>query len=256
MPRFPLDIAVPSFDATGGMRQFGAYRNPKRLHAGCDLYAPRGTPVRAIADGVFQQRKYFDLGTDEVLIHHPGIGLVRYLEMMQAKHYAAERTWLERENGGRAPTRAPEFAEGKVTEGDLIGHVGELVGLGGFKPRMLHFELYDESAVGENLRGYAGKGAYSRHPALLDPTEMLEALREGRIAAGLKPSGKVTNRGSRPKGRAAVDSRTGPITFPDKRKPRRDEQVFARLTPNEPCTSQPSTSWDDVATLYRSTWRT
>ena len=126
MPRFPLDIKVLSFDATGDMRQFGAYRKPTRLHAGCDLYAPRGTPVRAIADGTFQQREYFDLGTDEVLIHHPGIGLVRYLELMQAKHYPAEKRWLERENGGEAPAAAPDLTKG-VAEGDVIGHVGELV---------------------------------------------------------------------------------------------------------------------------------
>lgn len=52
---FPLPFVPRQSYKTGG-RRFGANRdNGRRKHAGCDLIAPVGTPILAIADGVVME---------------------------------------------------------------------------------------------------------------------------------------------------------------------------------------------------------
>jgi murein DD-endopeptidase MepM/ murein hydrolase activator NlpD len=77
---FPLSF-IPSQSYKEGMRRFGARRDGgKRKHAGCDLYAPVGTPVRAVAKGIVIQFNYFYLGTYYLTIDHDDF-IVRYGEI-------------------------------------------------------------------------------------------------------------------------------------------------------------------------------
>lgn len=131
-------------------RNFGARRSQgKRKHAGCDLYAPVGTPVFAVADGVVTSVAPFYLGTWEVTVDH-GDFTVRYGEVQK------------------------QVAEGigvgkKIKAGQQIGQIGRLEGL---KISMVHFEMYANKATGPlTVRGNA---PYQRRKDLIDPTATLD----------------------------------------------------------------------------------
>ena len=73
---FPLNFK-PVKSYKSGMRAFGSNRsNGKRKHAGVDLYAAKGTPIRSIKDGKVIQHYKFYLGTYALEIDH-GDMLVR-----------------------------------------------------------------------------------------------------------------------------------------------------------------------------------
>jgi hypothetical protein len=174
------------------MRTFGSRRSEgARTHAACDLYAPVGTPIFAIADGgpldTMVLRDFY-LGTWRLEVHHPGIGVVRYGEIMPPDQWRRNQAELAREFAkSKVPTKGriepPTFDE-PIKEGDLIAAVGRL---DGYKMSMLHFELYGEEASGQPLSQPARKG-YERHPALLDPTRFLLGLQAGRLTPGTPPA--------------------------------------------------------------------
>lgn len=146
---FPFSF-VPHVSWKDGARYFGAKRDGgKRLHAGCDLLAPVGTHVYAVADGVVTQFKDFYLGTWFIAVDHDDF-IVRYGEVQ--------------------PILPKGVFEGKeVKEGELIGYVGHLKGL---KSSMLHFEMYSGESSGPLTN--KAKLPYMRRGDLIDPTSYLD----------------------------------------------------------------------------------
>src|SRR5918911_458918 len=122
--QFPLSF-VPSESWHVAPLRFGASRAGGRKHAGCDLYAPIGTPVYAVADGTVKGFAAFYLGTYALTIDH-GQFWVRYGEI--------------------STNIASKLAVGaQVREGDRIGDVGDLIGL---SLSMVHFEMYSGTGSG------------------------------------------------------------------------------------------------------------
>jgi murein DD-endopeptidase MepM/ murein hydrolase activator NlpD len=136
-------------------RSFGSIReHGKRLHAGCDLYAPLDSPILAVSDGVVIQGPYdFYSGTDALEVQHDGF-IIRYGEINK-KHVNGIHPKL------------------KVKAGQLIGYVGNLK----IKVHpMLHFEMYSGKGHGPlTVRGKAG-GKYQRRNDLMDPTSFLDSI--------------------------------------------------------------------------------
>jgi murein DD-endopeptidase MepM/ murein hydrolase activator NlpD len=146
LPRPPLDSY-----RTGG-RSFGSRRSGgRRLHAACDLLAPVGTPVRAIAAGTMITASYdFYSGTNAIEVLHPGIGVVRYGELSKKKI-------------------APLKAGDTVAAGDVVGYVGLL----DYGASMLHFELYSGKAKGPLTNG---SSPYNRRSDLVNPSSLIDKL--------------------------------------------------------------------------------
>lgn len=154
---FPLDF-IPDLSYKTGGRRFGFPRpspeRPWRLHAGCDLIAPMGVNVYAVADG------YVTLGPYRMDSHaavfalevHHGLFKVRYGEVSQD---TLVRT-------------------GSVVEaGQHIAYVGEW--------NMLHFELYLNSESGPLYQ--PNRRPYSRRGDVVDPSRYLDMW----AAIGLPP---------------------------------------------------------------------
>ena len=147
---FPLKV-IPKNSWKEGGRQFGANRDGgKRLHAGCDLLAPVGTPIYPVAEGRITLFKEFYLGTWYMVVDHDDF-IVRYGEIQS-----------------RLP---PGISVGmKVMPNMIIGHIGHLKGL---KTSMLHFEMYTGDATGPLT--CKANGRYQRRSDLMDPTAYLDA---------------------------------------------------------------------------------
>lgn len=142
----------PQASYKGGARFFGAHRSRGRLHAACDLLAPFGTKIRAIADGVVIQAPYFFYeGTNALEVRHPGIGVVRYGEISIVKKVNLK-------------------AGDHVKAGDHIAYVGMLDS----GSSMLHFELYSGKATG----GLTDRSnpPYQRRRDLLNPSSLVDKL--------------------------------------------------------------------------------
>ncbi|OCY75046.1 M23 family metallopeptidase, partial [Acinetobacter pittii] len=112
---FPLKARTNSYK--NGFARFGSNRSGgKRKHAGCDLYAPAGTEIRAMADGVVRNVYYFYDNTDAIEIVHPK-HIIRYGEVRK----------------GKALVKAGD----KVVKGQVIAYVGSLT-TKGIPSMMLH----------------------------------------------------------------------------------------------------------------------
>ncbi|KQR41233.1 M23 family metallopeptidase [Deinococcus sp. Leaf326] len=104
---------------------WGAARSQGRRHEGTDIFAPRGTPVRATTRGVVVNRGENTLGGRTMMILGPG----------GQRHYYAH---LE---------RYPEFQEGDWVEaGDTVGYVGDSGNARGTPPH-LHYGIYTASGA-------------------------------------------------------------------------------------------------------------
>ena len=148
---FPFKF-MPKASYKGGHRYFGAPRDHgRRKHAGCDLLAPVGTPVFAVAPGIIITHKDFYLGTWYLAVDHDEF-VVRYGEIDK-----------KLPSGIRVGSR--------VQAGTLIAQVGCMKGT---KSSMLHFEMYSGAESGNlTVKGKAG-GAFQRRADLMDPTPYLD----------------------------------------------------------------------------------
>lgn len=100
---------------------FGAARGHDREHAGVDIFARRGTPVRSATPGVIATVRDSGLGGRQVWV----IGPAR-----ERYYYAHLEGWAE------------NLAQGQVVQaGDLLGYVGDSGNAKGTPPH-LHFGLY------------------------------------------------------------------------------------------------------------------
>jgi len=146
---FPLPF-VPILSYKSGGRKFGADRSNGRKHAGCDLIAPVGTPIFAVADGTVldASKKEFYHHTHALEIQHPGF-VARYCEIESV---------------------APGIVKGKgVQAGQVVAYVGRM-----FTMSMLHFEIYAGILSG-SLTVLANK-PYKRRADILNPTAFLDRL--------------------------------------------------------------------------------
>jgi murein DD-endopeptidase MepM/ murein hydrolase activator NlpD len=143
-----------------------AFASPRaggaRLHAGCDLYFPKGSPIHAVADGVVTRGPYpFYCETFALEIDH-GPFLARY---------------------GEIQSKTEVIAGATVRAGQKIASVGHLIGTQ-VPSDMLHFELYDKSLSGPltvaSDSGSALKNGvpFTRRKDLIDPTLKLNQWRE------------------------------------------------------------------------------
>jgi len=150
---FPLPF-VPRLDyhpSRGHHRYFGAQRPDGRLHAGCDLIAPKGTPIFAMDDGFVEEYlPSFFRGTAAVSVRH-GAYVVRYCEV-------------------DPPSLASLRPGMQVKAGQQIAVVGRMT-----HDSMLHFELYSGRSRGP-LTVRRNK-PFQRRSDLLDPTAFLDKLK-------------------------------------------------------------------------------
>lgn len=146
---FPLKARTNSYK--NGFARFGSNRSGgKRKHAGCDLYAPAGTEIRAMAEGVVRNVYYFYDNTDAIEIVHPK-HIIRYGEVRK----------------GKALVKAGD----KVVKGQVIAYVGSLT-TKGIPSMMLHLEMYSNP---NNKGTLNGTSVYKRRSDLIDPTPFLDS---------------------------------------------------------------------------------
>lgn len=133
-------------------RSFGSGRSGGRKHAGCDLYAPVGTPVRAMLGGKVLTALYsFYGGTYALEVDH-GTFVARYGEVQSE---VADKLEV-----GAA-----------IAAGQIIGQVGQL---NNYHRSMLHLELYTGSSTGALTDRQSMP--YKRRDDLFDPTSWLDAV--------------------------------------------------------------------------------
>lgn len=146
---YPLKTSKKTTSYKSRAGRFGSNRSKgKRKHGGCDLYAPTGTEVRAMADGVVRYVGFFYENTDHIEIVHKK-HIIRYGEVLLGKSLVK--------------------AGDPVSRGQVIGYVGKL----SIKvpSMMLHLEMYSNP----NDKGtLSGNSIYKRRSDLVDPTPFLE----------------------------------------------------------------------------------
>lgn len=121
-PPSALAMPVQGVDATRVADTFGAPRGRDRTHAGVDIFAARGTPVRSATRGVVVAVREGGLGGRQVWVLGPA---------RQRHYYAHLDDW------------APGLQVGDVVlPGDALGVVGDTGNARGLPPH-LHYGLYD-----------------------------------------------------------------------------------------------------------------
>ncbi len=109
---------------------FGAPRGRDRTHAGIDIFAKRGTPVRSVTAGVVADVRESGLGGRQVWV----IGPAR-----ERYYYAHLDSWAE------------GLARGQIVQaGDLLGYVGDSGNAQGTPPH-LHWGIYGADGARDPL---------------------------------------------------------------------------------------------------------
>ena len=123
----PERVAVPVDGVSIGQLRdsWGGARPGGRTHQGIDIFAPRGTPVRASTDGVVSRVGEDGLGGHVVWVLGPG----------RQMHYYAH---LDR--------FADVHAGDIVRAGRLLGYVGTTGNARGTPPH-LHYGIYERGAI-------------------------------------------------------------------------------------------------------------
>lgn len=212
---FPLRQRPVSSYSNGG-RKFGASRsNGTRKHAGCDLIAPKGTEVLAMASGkVIRGPYHFYSGAYALEIKHSNGEVVRYGEILKI-------------------VPAGIRIGARIAQGQVIARVGQLQS----GSSMLHLEIYSGTESGKLTQ--AGN-KYKRRNDLIDPTPYLDAaplFTNGKKTTPPKPSNRIV--------RAArvIDQFTGKLKVHSK--PSTEASVVFTLVSGDQCTLLPNT-WSEI----------
>jgi hypothetical protein len=188
---FPLPKEFQDKGYHAGARSFG-YTRGERAHAGCDLYAPVGTEIFAVADGVIKDYHFFYWKTFALEIDHGEFSIV-YGEVQPPDDpkkcgilVSSEVMRLLQEIGQNEKLGLPNDLKKNSTikRGDHIAYVGHLYRDNGkipFENTMLHFEKYSNKASGPftqktNTTDYLNVPikAYKRRKDLENPTDFLD----------------------------------------------------------------------------------
>jgi murein DD-endopeptidase MepM/ murein hydrolase activator NlpD len=121
---------------------WGAPRSGGRQHEGIDIMSPRGTPIRAVADGVVTEMGYSTMSGYFIRVDHEG----GWTTVMM--HLNNDLLGQDEGKGGTWSAFFPTLMVGDaVTAGQILGYVGDSGNAEGTRPHA-HFELrYDGKKV-------------------------------------------------------------------------------------------------------------
>jgi murein DD-endopeptidase MepM/ murein hydrolase activator NlpD len=129
-PATMLPSPVQGVPARAIAPTFGAPRGSSRTHAGVDIFARRGTPVRSTTPGIVISIREGGLGGKQVWILGPG----------RERHYYAHLDgWAQGLREGQT-----------VAPGALLGHVGTTGNARGTPPH-LHYGIYGPQGARDPL---------------------------------------------------------------------------------------------------------
>lgn len=129
-PATVLPLPVQGVPARAIAPTFGAPRGSSRTHAGVDIFASRGTPVRSTTPGIVISIREGGLGGKQVWILGPG----------RERHYYAHLDgWAQGLREGQT-----------VAPGALLGHVGTTGNARGTPPH-LHYAIYGRQGARDPL---------------------------------------------------------------------------------------------------------
>jgi|GEM_PF-1187405 len=190
---FPLPSEYRDKGYHSGMRAFGSDRSKKtRRHAGCDLYAPLGTNIHAVADGTIIGYYNYYWKTFALAIDH-GDFSVLYGEVQppaDPENYGyASIPYLSTLTANEKRGLPAGLKKGStVKRGQHIAYVGQLYENSGtvkHENTMLHFEKFSNEAEGAftntnnvndywNIKDKSPSKPFYRREDLENPTEFLD----------------------------------------------------------------------------------
>lgn len=148
LSRLPAPVSLPiPVEGVAARRiadTFGAPRGRDRTHAGVDIFAPRGTPVRSTTRGLVVSVREGGLGGRQVWVMGPA---------HERHYYAHLQDWAE----GLRPGRV-------VAPGDLLGRVGDTGNARGTPPH-LHYGVYGRDGAYDPLPLLRARAASRTVPA-------------------------------------------------------------------------------------------
>ena len=129
-PASALPSPVDGVSARRIADTFGAPRGRTRTHAGVDIFAPRGTPVRSATPGVVTSIRDGGLGGRQVWVLGPG---------RERYYHAHLQGWADGLHEGQS-----------VLPGTLLGYVGDSGNARG-TPTHLHYGIYGAAGARDPL---------------------------------------------------------------------------------------------------------